>query len=181
MNIAVLAWGSLVWDPCNLKVEKTWHENGPGLPIEFTRKSQDGRLTLVIYPQAKQVTTLWALSTCATLEEAVENLRIREGRPLREKIGRWRADRDMQISVKTDDYTKTIAAWGLKNKFDAVIWTALSANFEEETKKPLSEDAVCEYIRSLTGEKLDAALKYIRKAPAQIETEFRPALMELTR
>ena len=180
MKIVVLAWGSLVWDPRKLKVGKTWHENGPCLPIEFARKSKDGRLTLVIYPQAKQVTTLWALSTCATVEEAMENLRKREKSALR-GIGWWRADRDEQILEGTTDYRITIAAWGLEKKFDAVIWTDLSTNFEEEVKKPVTKDAVCEYIRTLAGEKKDAALAYIRKAPEQIETDFRPALMELTK
>ena len=45
-KIAVLAWGSLVPEPRDLKAE--FEPNGPLLPIEFCRVSDDGRLTLVI-------------------------------------------------------------------------------------------------------------------------------------
>jgi 1-acyl-sn-glycerol-3-phosphate acyltransferase len=50
MRIAVLGWGSLIWSPGNLKIDREWHEDGPFLPIEFARVSQDGRLTLVLFP-----------------------------------------------------------------------------------------------------------------------------------
>jgi hypothetical protein len=48
MNIAILGWGSLVWDQRVLPTESEWNSEGPRLPIEFSRVSQDGRLTLVI-------------------------------------------------------------------------------------------------------------------------------------
>ena len=48
MKIAVLAWGSLVWDPQDLQVAGKFAPNGPLLPIEFCRVSADGRLTLVV-------------------------------------------------------------------------------------------------------------------------------------
>ena len=48
MKIAVLAWGSLVWDPGDLQVAADFAPNGPLVPIEFCRASRDGRLTLVI-------------------------------------------------------------------------------------------------------------------------------------
>ena len=78
MLIAVLGCGSLVWDPRCLRVKKPWYEDGPWLPIEYARKSDDGRLTLVIFPQAAEVQTLWAESTYDTLTEARKNLRSRE-------------------------------------------------------------------------------------------------------
>ncbi len=45
---AVLAWGSLVWDPRALQTTGKFTANGPLLPIEFCRVSDDGRLTLAI-------------------------------------------------------------------------------------------------------------------------------------
>jgi hypothetical protein len=48
MKVLVLAWGSLVWDPGALRLASNWMEGGPVLPIEFSRISDDGRLTLVI-------------------------------------------------------------------------------------------------------------------------------------
>src|SRR5450432_496013 len=44
----VLAWGSLVWDPGELQTAGKFMANGPLLPIEFCRVSDDGRLTLAI-------------------------------------------------------------------------------------------------------------------------------------
>jgi len=85
MLIACLGWGSLVWDPCGLPVQRKWFEDGPLLPIEFARRSLDGRLTLVIVPLGKglMVRSLWTLFTVHTVHDAREALRRREGVPER--------------------------------------------------------------------------------------------------
>lgn len=49
-KIAILAWGSLYWDKRTLAIQSEWNEDGPTLPIAFSRISKDGRLTLVIDP-----------------------------------------------------------------------------------------------------------------------------------
>ena len=46
MKIAVLGWGSLIWDPKELDANNEWNNDGPFLPIEFARISNNGRLTL---------------------------------------------------------------------------------------------------------------------------------------
>jgi hypothetical protein len=48
MKVVVIAWGSLVWNRGQLAVTTEFQPNGPLLPIEFSRVSGDGRLTLVI-------------------------------------------------------------------------------------------------------------------------------------
>lgn len=48
MNITILGWGSLIWDQRDLPISGDWQLGGPALPIEFSRISRDGRLTLVI-------------------------------------------------------------------------------------------------------------------------------------
>ncbi|MHB2268110.1 hypothetical protein [Pseudaminobacter salicylatoxidans] len=48
MRIAVLAWGSLVWDRQKLAIADDFDPSGPQLPVEFCRISGGGRLTLVI-------------------------------------------------------------------------------------------------------------------------------------
>jgi hypothetical protein len=63
MKIVVLAWGSLVWDPRTLRLAHSWMEGGPVLPIEFSRVSDNGRLTLVIDEgHGVDVPTRYALS-----------------------------------------------------------------------------------------------------------------------
>ena len=48
MKIAVLAWGSVVWERGVLEVAAEFMPNGPDLPVEFCRISGGERLTLVI-------------------------------------------------------------------------------------------------------------------------------------
>ena len=85
MKIAVLGWGSLIWNPGNLEIDKTqgnngWFDDGPSLPIEFARISKDGRLTLVIVPEKKEVVqTLYAISSFEKLDHAKLDLAVREG------------------------------------------------------------------------------------------------------
>lgn len=81
MNIAILAWGSLIWQPKDLLfyTEFGWKEDGPILPIEFARISKDGRLTLVITENGTFVPTSYTLSKHETLDEAILNLAVREG------------------------------------------------------------------------------------------------------
>ena len=47
MIIACFGWGSLVWNPADLPMVGDWQSDGPALPVEFTRKSNNGRVTLV--------------------------------------------------------------------------------------------------------------------------------------
>ena len=80
MKIAVLAWGSLVWDRRELSVIDDFKPAGPSLPIEFCRVSRDDRLTLVIDETVgTKCLTYTATSTFDNLIEAKENLRQREG------------------------------------------------------------------------------------------------------
>ena len=80
MKSAVLAWGSLVWDPRDLQTAAKFAPNGPLLPIEFCRVSADGRLTLAIDETFGAVcTTYSAPSALESLDAAIENLRKREG------------------------------------------------------------------------------------------------------
>jgi hypothetical protein len=41
MSIAMLAWGSLIWNPRDLPISGEWRQAGPVLPIEFSRISDN--------------------------------------------------------------------------------------------------------------------------------------------
>ena len=76
MKTAVLAWGSLLWDPRDLQTAAEFAANGPLLPIEFCRIAADGRLTLAIDETFGSVCKTYS-APCAldALDAAIENLR----------------------------------------------------------------------------------------------------------
>ncbi len=114
MKIAILAWGSLVWDPRDLKTAAEFVPNGPLLPIEFCRVSKDGRLTLAIDERFGDVCTSYS-APCALddLNQAIENLRLREGTSA-SNIGFVEPASDRQSEVAAERHPQavaTIAAW----------------------------------------------------------------------
>jgi hypothetical protein len=48
MTIVCLGWGSLVWNRGGPPLVTEGNEDGPAIPIEFARQSDNGRMTLVI-------------------------------------------------------------------------------------------------------------------------------------
>lgn len=171
MKIACLGWGSLIWRPKNLLIRREWFSDGPLLRVEFVRQSENGRLTLVISENAKPVRTLWALMATEDLDEAKNSLGIREGIP-RSRFASWIA------SIKVTDEPNGEIQLGIQNwakslELDAVIWTNIPAKFNGQDNTEPSLEAATEYIKSLDINKRTLAEEYVRKAPKQIDTEFR--------
>lgn len=169
--IACLGWGSLIWRPESLNICREWFTDGPLLPIEFVRQSNDGRLTLVITKTAKPVRTLWALMSTDDLTMAKQSLRVREGistRNFETSIS------SITIAENTEDEVKLCIQDGAKSlKLDAVIWTSLPSKFGETDGVEPTLDEAIRYLNSLDINKRMAAEEYIRRAPKQIDTEFR--------
>lgn len=182
MKIGVIAWGSLVWDPLDLRASENFAPNGPLLPIEFCRVSRGGRLTLVIDETFGTVcTTHTAPSALDTLEAAIENLSVRENMRHAEAVGfvDLLSDRRSDVALERHpEAVATIAAWAQANGYDAAIWTALASNFAEPGKggEPFSVTAALRYLEQLEERDRGAfasALDYIRNAPPEVDTPVR--------
>lgn len=132
MKIAILGWGSLIWNLEDLKIiNNEWFHNGPVLPIEFARISNGGRLTLVIKPNWDEVTTFYAISSLETLDEAIENLSIREGTGLN-KIGYYNfLDSANSLRIANQPIISKLVEWKKHIEIDAVIWTDLAPKFKD--------------------------------------------------
>jgi hypothetical protein len=167
VTIACLGWGSLIWDPRELPIQRRWFDDGPFIKIEFTRQSNDDRITLVIEETAAPVRTLWAVMDAMELDVAKEALRQREGKPSREFIGHW------NTGEASPEAIPHLPEWAKAHGVASVIWTALPSRFKGEDKRTPAADEVLDHLRQLDGTKRDNAERYIRLAPRQIDTAYR--------
>ena len=180
--IACLGWGSLIWDPCKLPIQRSWCEDGPLVWVEFVRQSDDGRLTLVLYKNPDEpvepVPSLWARMTVNTRDEAVRALTQREcpgiteariGSWSKKNIGKWSRDKADPPNIPG------LGDWATRKDIDYVIWTNLEPSFpgKEKGRGPNKKEAV-EYLRKLSEEgKATEARRYVQCAPPQIDTAYR--------
>jgi hypothetical protein len=161
------------------------------MPIEFARISKDGRLTLVIcdesdHPSVTEVPTLWACSCHTELGAARCDLREREQTPRIFSIGFLTTRRDDdRTDILTEKQLEGVRRWARHKRLDALVWTDLRSNwdkppkeFRDKVRQPFNEDNVISYLRSLQGEELCKAEKYIRFAPEQVRTLIRPRIEE---
>jgi len=172
MNVAVIAWGSLIWSPRQLAMSGRWHRNGPRLPIEYLRKSSGGRLTLVIHPGLAAQATYWIRSGLPTLGAACSNLAEREGSSksaIRSVTSTSPAD--------VDDIARSVREWlETHADIDAAIWTGLLGNLQRD-------DPVAAAVGYLTGLRpgTDAyvrAKEYVVNTPAQVQTAVRSEMQQ---
>ncbi len=155
---------------------------GPALPIEFARISDDGRLTLVIHPNSAPQQTYWALSEFTDLDAARRNLNEREGCPLG-KIRSFPVGRDEEAIPRTA--AAELESWLTKHEdIEAVIWTGLTTNWNEKFERKFSTDDAVRYLEKLDAERkqtrltYERAREYVRNAPPLIQTEVRAKMRE---
>jgi hypothetical protein len=182
MKIAILGWGSLLWEggsEFDKWIEEPWYDDGPQLKVEFSRVSEKrlGALTLVIDAEHGFLTQVaWCLSKRARFEDAVADLRCREGTPI-ENIRHICID-DEPAPRNIADKQDLIVAWAREHKLDAVIWTALESNFRQKVGKPFSVTAVVAYVKSLSPDAKAKAAEYVWRAPEFVKTAVRSALQQ---
>ncbi len=181
MKIAFLGWGSLIWDQRILKTKGGWHNDGPLLPIEFARISNDGRITLVLHPRVKTSQALWIWANFSNLDEAIENLCKRE-ETNEGRIGYVSITDKQNRRLVAPSIIKEISAWARKKDIQAVVWTNLPSNFTEKLEKPFNLENTIEYLLELkenSPEKYKKAVEYIKKTPVQVQTNNRQQIEEV--
>ena len=173
MKLACLGWGSLIWSARSLPVRGAWFEDGPMLPVEFARVASDGRVTLVLLEGVPPVRSLWSLMISEDIESARRALGAREAvseELVEESIGMWTPDqRSGGVAVDT------IAAWAELMGLDGAVWTDLQPGKPgaRGPSQALDADQVIAHLGGLDALARRTAEEYIRRAPAQIDTETR--------
>jgi hypothetical protein len=166
-TIAVLGWGSLVWDPRTLPIRRQWFADGPLVRVEFLRESADRRVTLVLDPEAPAVRSLWAIMDTTDLNDAREQLKRREGCTRSDAIGYWPTNNAVLSSVLD------LPKWAECRGIDAVVWTDLPSKWGGNDGVRPTVDLVMQHLQGLGGAQRDEAERYVRRAPRQIDTPYR--------
>jgi hypothetical protein len=183
MNVAIVGWGSLVWCPGSLRIKTRWRLDGPWLPIEFARISQDGRLTLVIYPNSKDQRTYWALSEFTSLDEARHNVSERENAKVPD-IHYLNRNGGTPKGI-TQQIVERLNAWlATHDDIRAVVWTGLRSNWTEKRGREFTVDDAVSYLRTLEfAGPHDAiicrAREYVRNTAPNIQTRVREKMRAL--
>ena len=171
MQIAVIAWGSLLWQPAPLKLASGWHPGGPLLPLEFVRNSEDtAELALAVCESAALCPTYWAYLDTSDVPSARANLRERE------KIDPARPDWIGTVpaaDVALSPVAARIEAWRIARRIDAVVWTALPARSRGREGRVPGAQEVLDWVASRSGAERAKVEEYVRRTPAHIDTRYR--------
>ena len=174
MRIAIIGYGSLIWDLENLAphVTGSWQlGTGPALPVEFSRISpkREKALVLVVDRELDHTCDSCIITSRRTqLEDAVGDLAARERCP-QDMIGIARREGGPACGPVTG----TVRRWLATSSYDAAIWTALPGNFHAITGKRFTHRSALGYLQSLNGKALAEAWRYITLSPVQTDTPFR--------
>ena len=175
-KIAILGWGSLIWEPKDDFKEYIgpWETGGPILPIEFSRisKTRNGALTLVIDPDnGVSVRTRYTISKRKNPDDAACDLRTREGTVIKH-IG--------LVDFKTNLFRghwsfviDKIKLWASGKNLRAVVWTDLPPNYTDKTNNLFEPENAIEYLKNLNEEGQKSAKEYINNAPPEVQTPLK--------
>ncbi len=172
MRIAVVGYGSLIWDLENLSpfVDGDWQlGTGPQMPVEFSRVSPKRQQALVLVIDETldhQCKTSVIDSRRNDLDLAIVDLAARE-----------RCETDMIGFISTcGKFHRPLECatdWLEQTGYDAVLWTALPGNFHAEINQSFNHENGRDYLKTLTGPALEEAWRYIECAPEVTDTPFR--------
>ena len=178
-KVAIIGWGSLLWDLDDLapKVLGDWRiAAGPQLPLEFVRISPKRKQSLVVVTDLQHgvpCESSYIESKRTNLKAAIDDLAARE-RTSADEIGA--VSRQQIIQAKHPEIASLIHYWLRTTDCDAAVWTDLSGNFETQTGTQFNVTAGLNYLKTLERESLREAKRYIDFAPAEVITPLRSAL-----
>jgi hypothetical protein len=181
--IAVLGYGSLIWDLEILAphVEGPWQmAGGPPLPMEFSRISPKRRMGLVacLDPIHGVACPTHAIASRRDgVEAAALDLAARERAP-RGRIGTV-CLASGRVETRLPEVGALVAAWCRSTGRSGAVWTDLDPNFAEAAGRPFSVEAGIGWLLGLQGESRDEAVRYIALAPEATDTPLRRALAPL--
>jgi hypothetical protein len=171
VRIACLGWGSLIWKPGDLPVIGQWHNDGPRLPIEFSRVGDSQELATALCADAESIAVLWAWLDCNELAQACAALKAREGIPAERHDG-------IGSLIVTPSGPGPLRAWAAERGIEALVWTALPPRVHGIEGRLLSVEDAIVYLAGLRGEALEHARGYLARVPRQIDTPIRRAVRE---
>ena len=129
-------------------------------------------MTLVLAKVERTVRSLWCILDAATLTDAKQALADREfgkGEIADGRIGFW----DCFTGESHGRSQNEIRAWAKDKGLDGVVWTNLGPKIQDRYVLP-SYQEVLAYLKSLPDSR--AAEEYVRRAPVQIDTDYRQRL-----
>jgi hypothetical protein len=178
MTVAILGWGSLLWEvrPEFDQWHESWQYDGPSVKLEFSRvsTSRSGALTLVIDPKhGSPVTVAYCISKRSDPEDVIRDLQIRED-TTPGNIGHFPHGANEEL--RDPESYNSIALWAQEHEIDYVVWTNLASNFEEYTGRQFSIPDAMSYLRRLNEIGREKAREYVRRAPRFVRTNLRDAL-----
>jgi hypothetical protein len=185
MRVAILAWGSLVYNSMGLRLASDWAISDLELPLEFSRVSSKADmqdcLSLVIDPtNGSPCRIAFAESALTNLSCVIDEMFERERASFRSSIGYVNLKSDKVNKFAKDwcpDQCRNIGEWAIVNGFQGVVWANLKPNFEEKLSVPFSVGHARDYVLSLPEEKREKALTYIRNAPEFVNTRLRQIIV----
>ncbi len=181
MKIAILGWGSLLWDSNAAFDEhhEQWQFDGPHLKLEFSRvsTSRNNALTLVLdSANGSACQVAYSFSKRKNPDDTICDLRCREGTSLK-NIGYLFSD-DSRKQCRDIQVLEDVRTWATENKIDAVVWTDLDSNFVQKSQahEIFSLPSALSHIQSLDAVGKAKAVEYFWNAPDFIHTPLRDAL-----
>lgn len=178
---AVIGWGSLIWDLEILSphVDLPWKfEAGPTLPMEFSRISAKRKQALAVCLDEENgdpCPTHVVPSRRGLLSEVIADLAIRERAPV-EQIGGICMETGMRQGRRI--FISHVRDWCEEHGWQGGAWTDLGSNYRALQRENFSLDGATAYLKTLQGDKLEEAVRYITNAPATTDTRLRRALLD---